>query len=112
MQEVQVGSLGWEDPLEKAMATHSNILASENPQRDDPGRLQSWGHKRVGHNSVTKQQQQGISQSTHDFSEHCRLVLHYSRRKVREHGGRTWKKGRTIMGLILLNASFLSLCSV
>ena len=112
MQEMQVQSLGQEDALEKEMATHSNVLASENPQRDDPGRLQSWGHKRVGHNSVTKQQQQGVSQSTHDFSEHCRLALHHSRRKVRENGGRTWKKGRTIMGLILLNASFLSLCSV
>lgn len=60
------------------------------------------------HNSVTKQQQQGISQSTHDFSKHCRLALHYSRRKVRENGGRTWGKGRTIMGLVWLNASFLS----
>ena len=40
-QEIQVGSLGWEDPLEKEMATHSNILAWEIPWTKEPGGLQS-----------------------------------------------------------------------
>jgi len=43
---MQVPSLGQEDPLEKEMATHSNILAWEIPWTEEPGRLHStWGHK-------------------------------------------------------------------
>ena len=49
MQETQVQSLGQEDPLEKAMATHSNILAWKIPWMEEPGRLQSMGLLRVGH---------------------------------------------------------------
>ena len=49
-QETQVQSLGWEDPLEKDMATHSSILAWEIPWTEEPGRLQSTGLQRVGHN--------------------------------------------------------------
>ena len=41
MQETRVQSLGWEDPLEKAMATHSSILAWRIPWTEEPGRLQS-----------------------------------------------------------------------
>ena len=47
MQETQVHSLGWEDPLEKEMATHSSILAWEIPWTEEPGR-QSMGSQRVG----------------------------------------------------------------
>ena len=43
MQETQVQSLGWEDPLEKEMSTHSSILAWENPETEESGRLQSMG---------------------------------------------------------------------
>ena len=43
MQETQVQSVGWEDPLEKGMATHSSILAWEIPWTEEPGRLQSMG---------------------------------------------------------------------
>ena len=50
MQETQVQSLGWEDPLEKEMATHSSILAWKIPWMEDPVRLQSMGSQRVGHN--------------------------------------------------------------
>ena len=42
MQETQVQSLGQEDPLEKGMATYSNILAWKIPWTDEPGRLHSW----------------------------------------------------------------------
>ena len=41
MQETQVQSLGWEDPLEKGMATHSSILAWRIPRTEEPGELQS-----------------------------------------------------------------------
>ena len=50
MQETQVLSLGWEDPLEKEMAAHSSILAWKIPWTEDPGGLQSTGLQRVGHN--------------------------------------------------------------
>ena len=43
------GSLGWEDPLEEGMATHSSILAWRIPWTEDPGGLQSIGSQRVGH---------------------------------------------------------------
>ena len=49
MQETQVRSLGWEDPLEKEMATHSSILAWRIPWTEEPGGLQSIGSQRVGH---------------------------------------------------------------
>ena len=49
MQETWVRSLGWEDPLEKEIATHSSILAWKIPWTEEPGRLQSMGLQRVGH---------------------------------------------------------------
>ena len=49
MQETGVLSLGWEDPLEKGMATHSSILAWKIPWAEEPGRLPSMGSHRVGH---------------------------------------------------------------
>ena len=47
--ETWVRSLGWEDPLEKRMATHSSILAWGIPWTEEPGGLQSMGSQRVGH---------------------------------------------------------------
>ena len=49
MRETWVRSLGWEDPLEKEMAPHSSILAWKIPQMEEPGKLQSVGLERVGH---------------------------------------------------------------
>ena len=49
MRETWVGSLGWEDPLEECMATHSSILAWRIPWTEEPGWLQSIGSYRVGH---------------------------------------------------------------
>ena len=49
MQETWVQSLGWEDPLEKEMATHSRILAWRIPRTEEPGELQSVGSQRVRH---------------------------------------------------------------
>ena len=47
MRETQVQSLGWEDPLEKGMATHSRILAWRTPWTEEPGGLPSMGSQRV-----------------------------------------------------------------
>ena len=49
MRESHNRSLGWEDPLEKEMATHSSLLAWRIPWIELPGRLQSTGSQRVGH---------------------------------------------------------------
>ena len=46
MQETQVQSLGWEDPLEEGKGTHSSILAWEIPWTEEPGRLQSMGSQK------------------------------------------------------------------
>ena len=60
VQETQVQSLGWEDPLEKGMATHSSILAWRIPWTEEPGRLQSMESQRVRHDLAT---------NTHLFSK-------------------------------------------
>ena len=49
IQETQFQSLGWEDSLEKGMATHSGILAWRIPRSEEPGRLQSMELQRVRH---------------------------------------------------------------
>ena len=54
MWETRVQSLGREDPIEEGMVTHSSILAWEIPWTEEPGRQQSMGLQRVGHNWSTK----------------------------------------------------------
>ena len=49
VQQTWVQSLGWKDPLEKGLATHSSILAWEIPWTEEPGGLQPMGSHRVGH---------------------------------------------------------------
>ena len=49
MRETRVQSLGWEDLLEKEMATHSSILAWKIPWMEQPGGLQSMGSQRIRH---------------------------------------------------------------
>ena len=49
MWETWVQSLGWEDPLEQGMATHSSIFARTIPWTEKPVRLQSMGSQRIGH---------------------------------------------------------------
>ena len=53
MQEIWVQSLGWKDPLEKEMATHSNVLAWRIPWSEEPDGLQSMGLQRVINNRAT-----------------------------------------------------------
>ena len=60
MQETWVGSLGWEDPLEEGIATHSSILAWRTPWTEEPGRPQFIG-----------------SQSQIRLSTHAPIVSHY-----------------------------------
>ena len=55
MRETWVRSLGWEDPLEEGMATHSSILAWRSLWTEEPEWLQSVGSQRVGHDLATEQ---------------------------------------------------------
>ena len=48
-QKIQVPSLNWDDPLEEGMATYFSILAWRIPWTEEPGKLQSMGLQRVGH---------------------------------------------------------------
>ena len=57
MQETRIPSLGWENLLEKEMATLSGILAWEIPWTEEPGRLPSMGSQRVRNDLATKRQQ-------------------------------------------------------
>jgi len=70
MQETRVRSLGWEDPLEKGMATHSSILAWRIPWTEEPGGLQFMGSQRAGHDWVT------ITQCHKGKLLHCLLRSH------------------------------------
>ena len=54
MQETQLRSLGWEDPLEEEMATHSSILAWRIPWTEEPGRLQPLGLQKLEHDLATE----------------------------------------------------------
>ena len=69
MQEPWVWSLGQEDPLEKEMATHSNILAWEIPWTEEPGGLQSVGSQGIVHYLATKQHSYDLPRITPDFLE-------------------------------------------
>ena len=73
MQETQVWSLGWEDPLEKRVATLSSILAWKIPWTEEPGRLQSMESQKVGHNWVT------------DFHLSALVMLLFTMAKINAH---------------------------
>ena len=64
MQETQVQSLGWEDPLEEEMATYPSILAGKIPWTEEPGGLQSMGSQRVKHDWATEHDTHGTFTSS------------------------------------------------
>ena len=72
VREIRVQSVGWEDPLEKGMATHSSTLAWKVPWTEEPGglptRLQSMESRSVGHNWGTKHAA-GIYKLTYFFKD-------------------------------------------
>ena len=70
-----VQSLGQEDPLEKEITAHSNILVLEMPWTEKPGGLQSMGLPRVRHNLATKEQQNGISHTSLPLNTSLLLVF-------------------------------------
>ena len=79
VQETQVHSLGWEDPLEKEMATQSSVLPWEIPWMEEPGRLQPRGLQTIGHNWVTNIHMHTHTHQNHTRPEHleARVPLYY-----------------------------------
>ena len=97
MQETWIWSLGWGDPLEDGMATHSSTLVWKIPWTEEPGRLQFMGLQRVGHDWVTKH---STAQETY-LEKYCLFPETYSttaprcmcmnhRRAEKGDGGRCW----------------------
>ena len=86
MQETQVGSLGWEDPLEKGMATHFRNLAWRIPPTEEPGGLQSLGLQRVGHDWTSNIFTFSNTQLTGNswLFWHCRTIHSLSLKKSHE----------------------------
>ena len=83
IQQPWVRSLGWEDPLEKEMATHSSILAWRIPWTEEPVELQSMGSQRVRHDCAT---------SLHFTSSHSEKIsdltkILFKNRKTKAHKG-------------------------
>ena len=75
VQEMWVGSLGLEDPLELEMAPHSSILAWKIPCTEEPVRLQSMGSRRVRRDLVTKQQKQQENERLGFFPSYLRKKI-------------------------------------
>ena len=96
MQEMWVRSVGWDDPLEKEMSTHSSILAWKITWTEEPGGLQSTGSQRVRHDLATKQQQMCVCVCVYTHMADtwfivpynvCMSKRHYKEQKVEE---RNW----------------------
>ena len=68
MRETWVWALGWEDPLEREMAIHSSTIAWKIPWTEEPGRLQSMGSQRVGHDWATSLSHSLSGTRCHDLS--------------------------------------------
>ena len=75
MWETSVQSLGWEDPLEKGMATHSSFLAWRIPWTEEPGRLQSMGSQRVRYDRVTNTHRGHCAIESYPCSECLREIV-------------------------------------
>ena len=77
-QEMKVLSLSWEDPQEEEMATHPSTLARKILWTEEPGRVQSMGSQRIGHNRVTEHTHTHTHTSTNicaTIDYHCKPLL-------------------------------------
>ena len=90
MQATQIQSLGWEDPLEKAMATHSSTIAWKIPCIEEPGRLQSMGLQWVGHDWATSLIEWAKDMLHLAAVRNCCLMSYYSHSKSKEYLKGSW----------------------
>ena len=77
MWETQVQPQGWEDSMEKGMAIHSSILAWRIPWTEEPGKLQSIGFQRVGHDWTIKTHTHTVSLSLNPISQRSHKTAHF-----------------------------------
>ena len=106
MQEMQIPSLGREDPPEKGMATHASILAWRIPWTDESGRLQSMGSQRVGHDSATKQQQPSPHGAQH------KKPVHFCRGPAAPNAVAEHSKADAVSSTIASRVKAMATCSV
>ena len=96
MRETRVWSLGREDPLEKELATHSSTLAWRIPWREEPGRLQSMGLRRVRHDWATslhfKETEQWKPEPRRGPSSHSANPFQREPKDEKRHSHTTWAK--------------------
>ena len=76
MRETQVQSLGWEDPLDKSMATHSSTLACRTLWTEELGELQSVGSQKLRHNTTNTSLQERLN--IWNFVNFILSFIHYS----------------------------------
>ena len=100
VQEIWVQSLGWEDSLEKVMATHSSILAWKIPWTEKPGGLQSMGSQRAGHDWATNTFTRAVLRLKVS-PIHTNLVK-VTQRKIPIHQAIGWVLGCTCLCLMLV----------
>ena len=95
VKELQIWSLGWEDPLEKEMAAHSSIVAWEIPWTKEPGKLRSVGSQRARYSLATKLEQQKNYKDSWALwcsPETNRILWTNYINKNNKSKGKTWKK--------------------
>ena len=97
MHETWVPSLGWEDPMEKEMATHASILSSEISLTEEPGRLESIGSQRIRHDWVSThthitESESGQGRSLHAVEKQTKRKVAFTafKGKKTQHSSRPW----------------------
>ena len=95
VQETWVRPLGWDDPLEKGMATHPSMLDWEIPRSKEPGRLQFMGSQRIGYNIVTKQPPP-MGRGWKNLEVHARKSLHCHEWAMKGGLGKGSEEGKSI----------------
>ena len=105
MQETQVWSVGWKDPLEKDMATHSSVLARRIPRAEEPWGLQFMGSHRVGHHCTANTTPTRCSTNTKWDKLRERPKLNCQRLKIKRIFKKeklliTWKRSSIILAFV------------
>ena len=100
MQETWVWSLGWEDPLEKQMATHSGILDWRIPWTEEPGRLQSMGLRRVRYFLATKSPPEGYIVQQEKYNQYFIITISYKVKVSQLYPNLCNPKGYTVHGIL------------
>ena len=100
IQETQVQSLGWYDPLEEEMATHFSIFAWKIPRTEEPSRLQSMGSQRVGHDWVNERSRRRARARVHTHTHTLTQFQHFFHEILSEWN--PFRKSKVTLAFIIL----------